>query len=48
MRMGAVEQRLGALLERDWKTEATALLAERQKSGEGTVCRSSLSSSDTC
>ncbi|KAJ7122637.1 hypothetical protein C8R43DRAFT_1032170 [Mycena crocata] len=35
MRMGAVEARLAAILETDWKAEGTALLAERQASGKG-------------
>ncbi|KAJ6514755.1 hypothetical protein DFH09DRAFT_1431571 [Mycena vulgaris] len=35
MRMGAVEQRLGRILETDWKEEARLLVKERQQSGEG-------------
>ncbi|KAJ7611389.1 hypothetical protein DFH06DRAFT_1373655 [Mycena polygramma] len=35
MRMGAVEARLAAILETDWKAEASKLLAERQASGSG-------------
>lgn len=37
MRMGAVEQRLGDILERDWKEEARVLLKQRQESGEEPV-----------
>jgi hypothetical protein len=37
MRMRAVEERLAAILETDWKTEATLVLAERQASGVGEV-----------
>ncbi|KAJ6561447.1 hypothetical protein DFH09DRAFT_1364401 [Mycena vulgaris] len=35
MKMSAVEDRLGKLLEHDWRAEAAALLAERTASGEG-------------
>ncbi|KAJ7770987.1 hypothetical protein DFH07DRAFT_879501 [Mycena maculata] len=34
MRMGAVEQRLSGIIEKDWKTAAIVLLKERRKSGE--------------
>src|SRR5271154_2754208 len=37
MRMSAVEGRLSAILERDWKEEATKLLEQRKISGEGDV-----------
>jgi hypothetical protein len=37
MRMSAVEQRLGNILEKNWKAEAMALLEERRKSGKGHV-----------
>ncbi|KAJ7837972.1 hypothetical protein B0H14DRAFT_2362018, partial [Mycena olivaceomarginata] len=39
MRMGAVEARVAAIMETDWKAEAAELLAERQASGSGKVCR---------
>ncbi|KAJ6471157.1 hypothetical protein C8R47DRAFT_988443 [Mycena vitilis] len=39
MRMRAVEARLASILETDWKAEAANLLAERQESGAGEVCR---------
>ncbi|KAJ7681199.1 hypothetical protein B0H17DRAFT_1170194 [Mycena rosella] len=35
MRMGVVEERLGNILETDWKAEAQILLKERMESGKG-------------
>ncbi|KAJ7209186.1 hypothetical protein GGX14DRAFT_566363 [Mycena pura] len=35
MTMGAVEGRLAAILEKDWKSEAAQLLAERMESHNG-------------
>ncbi|KAF7352263.1 Glycosyltransferase family 18 protein [Mycena venus] len=35
MRMSAIEERLGRILETDWKAEARVLLKQRQESGKG-------------
>ncbi|KAJ7055068.1 hypothetical protein C8F01DRAFT_1030595 [Mycena amicta] len=37
MRMSAVEERLGRILETDWKGEAEKLLEERKRTGEGAL-----------
>lgn len=37
MRQEAVEERLSAILERDWKKEAEVLMEERVRSGVGEV-----------
>jgi hypothetical protein len=38
MRMSSVTARLQEILERDWKSEAAELLAQRKAAGEGPVC----------
>ncbi|KAJ7633212.1 hypothetical protein FB45DRAFT_832693 [Roridomyces roridus] len=46
MRMSAVEQRLGAILERDWKTHAEGLLKRKQEKGEEPVSLLLMSAQD--